>query len=171
MEGLDTIRGCASRPGEGLFSQGFLFVCALVFASLGSALLAGDFEFEWPSPSGVLLALLGGVFLGLGSDGLPWLHDRHIAFRHSRLIAFGLDLRSGSARWDSPWLARAEEIPQKERIVSLTNPVAESLAGEPPEFVGVPKCNRRSVRLMYSTRAFATRRGRANDNDRCNLLF
>jgi hypothetical protein len=67
MEGLDTIRGCASRPGEGLFSQGFLFICALVFGSLGSALLAGDFEFEWPSPSGALLALLGGVFLGWGA--------------------------------------------------------------------------------------------------------
>ena len=32
--------------------------------------------------------------------------------------------RSGaSPRWDSPWLARAEEIHQGERTVSLTNPV------------------------------------------------
>jgi hypothetical protein len=47
----------------------------------------------------------------------------------SRLIAFGLDLRSVSARWDSPWLARAEEIPQEKRIVSLTNPVVENPGG------------------------------------------
>jgi uncharacterized protein len=67
MEGLDAIRGCASRPGEGLFSRGFLLVCALVLGSLGSALLAGEFEFEWPSPSGAFLALLGGVFLGWGA--------------------------------------------------------------------------------------------------------
>jgi hypothetical protein len=67
MEGLDAIRGCASPPGEGLFSRGFLFVCALVFGSLGSALLAGELEFEWPSPSGAFLALLGGVFLGWGA--------------------------------------------------------------------------------------------------------
>jgi hypothetical protein len=56
MEGLDAIRGCASRPGEGLFSRGFLLVCALVLGSLGSALLAGEFEFEWPSLSGAFLA-------------------------------------------------------------------------------------------------------------------
>jgi hypothetical protein len=67
MEGLDAIRGCASRPGEGLFSRGFLFVCAFVFGSLGSALLAGEFKFEWPSPSGAFLALLEGVFLGWGA--------------------------------------------------------------------------------------------------------
>jgi uncharacterized protein len=56
-----------SRPAEGVFSRGFLFVCALVLGSLGSALLAGEFEFEWPSPSGAFLALLGGVFLGWGA--------------------------------------------------------------------------------------------------------
>ena len=68
---------------------------------------------------------LGRRISGLGSNGLLWLYDRHVAFRDSRLIAFGLALRSGSARWDSPWLARAEEIPQEEQTVSLTNPVVE----------------------------------------------
>ena len=67
MEGLDAIRGCASRPAEGLFSRGFLFVSALVLGSLGSALMAGEFEFEWPSPSGAALAVMGGVFLGWGA--------------------------------------------------------------------------------------------------------
>ena len=68
-------------------------------------------------------------FSGLGSNGLLWLYDRHVAFGRSRLIAFGLALRSRSARWDSPWLARAEEIPQEERTVSLTNAVVENPGG------------------------------------------
>ena len=79
---------------------------------------------------------LGGVFgtlgrriSGLGNNGLLWLYDRHVAFGDSRLIAFGLALRSGSARWDSPWLARAEEIPQEKRTLSLTNPVVEDPGG------------------------------------------
>ena len=82
---------------------------------------------------------LGRRISGLGSNGLLWLHHRHVAFGDSRLIAFGLALRSRSARWDSPWLARAEEIPQEERTVSLTNPVVEKvLTDEPSEFVGAP---------------------------------
>ena len=40
MEGLDAIRGCASRPEEGLFSRGFLFVCALVLAGAGKFIAA-----------------------------------------------------------------------------------------------------------------------------------
>ena len=67
MEGLDTIRGCASRPAEGLFSRGFLFISALVLGSLGSALMSGEFELERPSLSGALLALAGGVLLGWGA--------------------------------------------------------------------------------------------------------
>ena len=68
---------------------------------------------------------LGRRISGLGSNGLVWLYDRHVAFGDSRLIAFGLALRSGSARWDSPWLARAEKIPQGEQTLSLTNLVVE----------------------------------------------
>jgi hypothetical protein len=67
MEGLDTIRGCASRPGEGLFSRGFLFISALVLGSLGSALMSGEFEFEGPSLSSASLALFGGILLGWGA--------------------------------------------------------------------------------------------------------
>jgi uncharacterized protein len=67
MEGLDTIRGCASRPAEGLFSRGFLFIAALVFGSLGSALMSGEFEWERPSLSAAFLALTGGVLLGWGA--------------------------------------------------------------------------------------------------------
>jgi uncharacterized protein len=67
MDGLDTIRGCASRPAEGLFSRGFLFISALVLGSLGSALMSGEFELERPSLSGALLALAGGVLLGWGA--------------------------------------------------------------------------------------------------------
>ena len=68
---------------------------------------------------------LGRRISGLGSNGLLWLYDRHLAFGDSRLIAFGLALRSGAPRWDSRWLARAEEIPQEERTVSLANPIVE----------------------------------------------
>ena len=50
--------------------------------------------------------------------GVIWLDER----MH---VLLGLALRSGSARWDSPWLARAEKIPQEERTVSLTNPIVE----------------------------------------------
>jgi uncharacterized membrane protein YedE/YeeE len=67
MEGLDTIRGCASRPAEGLFSRGFLFISALVLGSLGSALMSNEFEWERPSFSGAFLALAGGVLLGWGA--------------------------------------------------------------------------------------------------------
>lgn len=67
MEGLDTIRGCASRPAEGLFSRGFLFISALVLGSLGSALMSNEFEWERPSLSGAFLALAGGVLLGWGA--------------------------------------------------------------------------------------------------------
>jgi uncharacterized membrane protein YedE/YeeE len=67
MEGLDTIRGCASRPAEGLFSRGFLFISALVLGSLGSALMSNEFEWERPSFSGAFLALVGGVLLGWGA--------------------------------------------------------------------------------------------------------
>jgi uncharacterized protein len=42
-------------------------VSALILGSLASALLAGEFEFEWPSLSGAILALFGGVFLGWGA--------------------------------------------------------------------------------------------------------
>ena len=80
-------------------------------------------------PPGAFLALSGGVFLGWGAMVSFGCTDRHVAFGDSRLIAFGLALRSGSARWDSPWLARAEEIPQKEQTVSLTNPVVERSCG------------------------------------------
>ena len=68
---------------------------------------------------------LGRRISGLGNNGLLWLSDRHVAFGDSRLIAFGLAVRSGSSRWDSPWLARAEEAPQEEQTVSLTNLVVE----------------------------------------------
>jgi hypothetical protein len=67
MEGLDTIRGCASRPAEGLFSRGFLFISALVLGSLGSALMSNEFEWERPSFSGAFLALAGGLLLGWGA--------------------------------------------------------------------------------------------------------
>jgi len=67
MEGLDTIRGCASRPAEGLFSRGLLFISALVLGSLGSALMSNEFEWERPSFSGAFLALAGGVLLGWGA--------------------------------------------------------------------------------------------------------
>jgi uncharacterized membrane protein YedE/YeeE len=67
MEGLDTIRGCASRPAEGLFSRGFLFISALVLGSLGSALMSNEFEWERPSFPGAFLALAGGVLLGWGA--------------------------------------------------------------------------------------------------------
>jgi hypothetical protein len=67
MEGLDAIRGCASRPAEGLFSRGFLLLSALVLGSLGSALMTGEFELEWPSFSGAFLALSGGISLGWGA--------------------------------------------------------------------------------------------------------
>ncbi|HEU4678325.1 MAG TPA: YeeE/YedE thiosulfate transporter family protein, partial [Terrimicrobiaceae bacterium] len=59
MEGLDAIRGCASRPAEGLFSRGFLFISALGLGSLTSAFLSGEFAWKRPSFSGVVLALVG----------------------------------------------------------------------------------------------------------------
>ncbi len=95
MEGLDTIRGCSSRPAEGLFSRGFLFISALVLGSLGSALMSGEFEWERPSLSRGFSGARRRRAPWLGRNGLPWVHDWNAALRDPRFLAFGMALRRG----------------------------------------------------------------------------
>jgi len=67
LEGLEGIRGCAAHAAEGWWSNGLIFLLALVLASLAGALFAGEFEWEVPRFRGSALALLGGGLLGAGS--------------------------------------------------------------------------------------------------------
>lgn len=67
LEGLDQIRGCASRPVTSLLSNGSFFAIALMGASFAAALLSGEFEWEWPNLRETTAALLGGVLLGWGA--------------------------------------------------------------------------------------------------------
>lgn len=66
LEGLDTLRGCATVVKETLWSNNGVFVGGLVLGSLAAALSAGDFKPRLPGGRELLRALLGGVLMGWG---------------------------------------------------------------------------------------------------------
>jgi YeeE/YedE family (DUF395). len=68
LPGLDSLGGCATadRGGDTL-TPNALFVIGLVVAALASGLAAGQFSPERQSWQRVLLALIGGVLLGIGA--------------------------------------------------------------------------------------------------------
>ncbi len=67
IEGLDTLRGCATVVKESIWSNNGLFVIGLVFGSFSAAWSAGDFALRYPTlrESGRVFA--GGVLMGWGS--------------------------------------------------------------------------------------------------------
>jgi uncharacterized membrane protein YedE/YeeE len=67
LEGLDTLAGCRPALTDRALSDNGLFVTALVLGSCAAALLAGEFRLRLGRPRAHLLALLGGVLLGLGA--------------------------------------------------------------------------------------------------------
>ncbi len=67
LEGLDTFAGCATQIKQTLWSSNGAFIAALVLASLASALLAGDFRWQWPNLRAALRAFAGGVLMGWGA--------------------------------------------------------------------------------------------------------
>ena len=124
--GLDAIRGSRVRVrGKVCSREDFFLYAPSSLVHWGPHSWQASLNSNGLRPRELFWHSSGRRISGLGSNGLLWLHHRHVAFGDSRLIAFGLALRSRSARWDSPWLARAEEIPQEERTTSLTNPVFE----------------------------------------------
>lgn len=67
LEGLDTLRGCATIVTDALLTPNGLFVAGLVAAALVAGLLAGAFRLRRPSAAEILRALSGGVLLGFGA--------------------------------------------------------------------------------------------------------
>ena len=113
------MRGCSSRPAEGLVILARISFCMRSrswFAGVCTS-LAGEFEFEWPSPSGAFLALLGGVFLGWGAMvSFGCTIGTLLSGIHASSLSgwlFGVALVGGILLW----LARAEGIPQEKRTV------------------------------------------------------
>lgn len=67
LEGLDTLRGCATAIKQTLWSANGVFVFYMVLGAFASALSAGDFKPRWPGASELGRALLGGVLMGWGA--------------------------------------------------------------------------------------------------------
>lgn len=67
LEGVDALRGCASRPASGAFTDGALLVLGLVLGSAISSLGGREFSWEWPNLRSIAGALVGGIFLGWGA--------------------------------------------------------------------------------------------------------
>lgn len=67
LEGIDRMRGCASRPQDGILTAGALFVMGIVAASFASAWTSGEFEWEVPTLRAATGGLAGGFLLGLGA--------------------------------------------------------------------------------------------------------
>jgi uncharacterized protein len=67
LEGLDTLRGCATVVKETIWSNNGLFVIGLVFGSFAAAWSAGDFALRYPSVRESARVFAGGVLMGWGS--------------------------------------------------------------------------------------------------------
>ncbi|TVR13941.1 MAG: YeeE/YedE family protein [Planctomycetota bacterium] len=67
LEGLDSLRGCATVVKEHLWSANGVFVLGLVLASWASALIAGECRPSWPRPWVASRIFLGGILLGFGA--------------------------------------------------------------------------------------------------------
>lgn len=67
LEGLDTLRGCATAVKQAVLSKNGVFVVCLVLGALGAALPAGDFRPRWPTRGEALRGLTGGIAMGWGA--------------------------------------------------------------------------------------------------------
>ena len=67
LEGLDTLRGCATAVKTALLSKNGVFVVALVLGAFAAALAAGEFKPRWPTRDEAVRGLLGGVLMGWGA--------------------------------------------------------------------------------------------------------
>lgn len=67
LEGIDTLRGCATAIKETLWSNNGAFIAGIVLGSLAAALSAGDFKPKRPTRNELLRALAGGVLMGWGA--------------------------------------------------------------------------------------------------------
>ncbi|MDQ7990592.1 MAG: YeeE/YedE family protein [Candidatus Dactylopiibacterium sp.] len=67
LEGLDTLRGCATVIKDTLWSNNGAFVAGLVLGAFAAALSAGDFRPRLPGAGELLRALGGGVLMGWGA--------------------------------------------------------------------------------------------------------
>src|SRR5690606_17343143 len=66
LEGLDTLRGCATVVKETLWSNNGLFVIGLVGGSFAAAWSAGDVAVRFPGKSESARLFTGGVLMGWG---------------------------------------------------------------------------------------------------------
>ncbi|MGL4289441.1 MAG: YeeE/YedE family protein [Phreatobacter sp.] len=67
LEGLDTLRGCATLVRDAIWTPNGLFVLGLVAAAFVAALLSGAFRPSLPGPGHIARGLLGGLLLGFGA--------------------------------------------------------------------------------------------------------
>jgi hypothetical protein len=67
LEGLDTLRGCATVVKNALWSNNGIFVVALVLGSFGAATSAGDFKLRFPKWREAARVFGGGVLMGWGA--------------------------------------------------------------------------------------------------------
>ena len=67
LEGLDTLRGCATVVKNALWSNNDIFVVALVLGSFGAATSAGDFKLRLPKWREASRVFGGGVLMGWGA--------------------------------------------------------------------------------------------------------
>jgi len=66
LEGLDTLRGCATVIKEALWSNNGLFIGGLIVGSWAAAWLAGDIVIRKPALGESVRAVAGGVLMGWG---------------------------------------------------------------------------------------------------------
>lgn len=67
MEGLDTLRGCATVVKDALWSNNGIFVVALVLGAFGAAASAGDFKWRIPTLPEAARSFGGGLLMGWGA--------------------------------------------------------------------------------------------------------
>lgn len=67
LEGLDTLRGCATVVKESLLSNNGVFILALVAGAFAAALPAGDFKPSIPKLKELPRLVAGGVLMGFGA--------------------------------------------------------------------------------------------------------
>ncbi|MEH8016568.1 YeeE/YedE family protein [Rheinheimera muenzenbergensis] len=67
LEGLDTLRGCATVVKETLLSNNGVFILALIAGAFAAALPAGDFKPSLPKLRELPRLIAGGVLMGFGA--------------------------------------------------------------------------------------------------------
>lgn len=66
LQGLDTLRGCATVIKETIWSNNGVFVLGLIAGSWGAAYLGRNISFKKPTIGEGVRALIGGVLMGFG---------------------------------------------------------------------------------------------------------